>query len=258
MTPNRSRSRTHEYEIGVQSVVFQALSLADLLAELETTGIDQLELWGHHLSPEDGEDEIENAIERIDDADVTICGYGVVDLDDPGRAREHVAFADRLGADYVTVNYPPASDDVTEELIALGEEFGIDVAIHNYSTVHHDDLSRVFSSVDDVREVLERYDHPRLGVCIDTGHFLVMDETPDDVLPDLGDRVIAVHLKDTSEAELEDLPGAGRLDLAHVLGLLDEHADLEAPLVIEYELPAERATEALVEAAENIRAAGVQ
>ncbi|MCU4972856.1 sugar phosphate isomerase/epimerase [Halobacteria archaeon AArc-m2/3/4] len=251
-------SQTHEYEIGVQSVVFQALSLADLLDELETTGIDQLELWGRHLSPDDDDATIEAALERIDDADVTICGYGVVDLDDTGQAREHVAFADRLGADYVTVNYPPASDDVTEELIALAEEYDIDVAIHNYSTVHHDDLSQIFSSVDDVRDVLERYDHPRLGVCIDTGHFLVMDETPDDVLPDLGDRVVAVHLKDTSEAELEDIPGAGRLDLPHVLELLDEHAALEAPLVIEYELPAERATEALVEAAENIRAASGQ
>ncbi|MCU4742871.1 sugar phosphate isomerase/epimerase [Natronoglomus mannanivorans] len=251
-------SQTHEYEIGVQSVVFQALSLADLLDELETTGIDHLELWGRHLSPDDDDATIEAALDRIDDADVTICGYGVVDLDDTGQAREHVAFADRLGADYVTVNYPPASDDVTEELIALAEEYDIDVAIHNYSTVHHDDLSQIFSSVDDVRDVLERYDHPRLGVCIDTGHFLVMDETPDDVLPDLGDRVTAVHLKDTSEAELEDIPGAGRLDLPHVLELLDEHAALEAPLVIEYELPAERATEALVEAAANIRTASGQ
>ena len=184
---------------------------------------------------------------------VTVCGHGVVDLDETGQARPHFAFADRLGADYVTVNYPPERDDITEELIDLGEEFDLDVAIHNYSSVHHDDLSTVFSSIDDVRGVLDQFDHPRLGTCMDTGHFLVEDVAPDDVIRELGDRINSVHLKDTSDAEEEDLPGAGRLDLPHLLGLLDEHADVDAPLVIEYELPDERATAALQEAEQNIR-----
>jgi len=71
----------------------------------------------------------------------------------------------------------------------------------------------VFSSIADVRDVLDRYDHPRLGVCMDTGHFLVEDVAPDDVIAEVGDRINSVHLKDTSEAEVEDLPGAGQLDL---------------------------------------------
>jgi hypothetical protein len=39
------------------------------------------------------------------------------------------------------------------------------------------------------------------------------------------------------------------------LGALDEHAPADAPLVIEHELSAERATEALGEATENVRTA---
>ena len=244
-----------DYAVGVQSVVFQHLSLADLLAELDETGIEYLELWGHHLSADDGEETIADGQAAVADADVTVCGHGVVDLDDTGQARDHVAFADRLGADYVTVNYPPARDDITEELITLAEEFAIDVGIHNYSSVHHDGLSAVFSSIADVREVLDRYDHPRLGLCMDTGHFLVEDVTPDDVIRGLGDRINGVHLKDTSDAEEEDLPGAGELDLPSILGLLDDRAELDVPLVIEYELPADRATEALREAEANIRTA---
>lgn len=247
-----------ERDVGVQSVVLRALSIEALLAELERIGIDTLELWGQHLSPNDGDAEIAAGLEAIEAAGVTICGYGVVDLERPGDARDHVAFASRLGADYVTVNYPPARDEITEELLSLADEFGIDVAIHNYSTVHHDDLSKVFSDVADVRGVLERYDHPRLGVCIDTGHFLVMDESPEDVLPVLGDRVIAVHLKDTSEAELEDVPGAGRLELSRVLDVLDKHTAPEVPLIVEYELPVDRATEALVAATESVRAAAAE
>lgn len=241
------------YDIGVQSIVYKSLSLEELLAELESIGVEYLELWGQHLSPADDAARIDEALTAIEEADVTVCGYGVVDLEVAGDAGEHFAFADELGVEYVTVNYPPDSDEITEELIDHAEAFELDVAIHNYSTVHHEDISRVFSSVEDVRRILERHAHPQLGVCIDTGHFLVMDETPDDVIPDLGEDVVAVHLKDTSEAEIEDIPGAGQLDLPHVLSLFDEHTDLETPLIIEYELPAERATAALEEAVANVR-----
>ncbi|MCU4798797.1 sugar phosphate isomerase/epimerase [Halobacteria archaeon HArc-gm2] len=244
-----------DYAVGVQSVVFQDYSLAGLLEALGETGIRHLELWDHHLSADDDEKTITDATAAIEDAGIDVCGYGVVDLDDVGQARPHVAFADRLGADYVTVNYPPDRDDVTEELIDLAEEFGVDVGIHNYSSVHHDDLSQVFSSIADVRGVLDRYDHPRLGVCVDTGHFLVEDVAPDDVIRNLGDRINAVHLKDTSAAEVEDLPGAGQLDLPYLLALLDEHADVDAPLVIEYELPEDRVIEALETAEKNVRRA---
>jgi len=113
-----------DYNVGVQSVVFQDYSLADLLDELGETGIRHLELWDHHLSADDDEETISDAAAAIADAGIDVCGYGVVDLADVGQARPHVAFADRLGADYVTVNYPPDRDHVTEELIDLAEEYG--------------------------------------------------------------------------------------------------------------------------------------
>lgn len=244
-----------DFDLGVQSVVYQDFSLRELLAELDDVDVDHLELWDYHLSPDDDESAIEAGIDAIDGSPVQVCGYGVIDLDDTGQAREHFAFADRLDAGYITVNYPPDRDDVTEELVDLGEEFDLDVGIHNYSSVHHDDLSEVFSTIADVRGVLERYDDPRLGVCVDTGHFLVENVFPSDVISEFGDRIAAVHLKDTSEAELEDVPGAGELDLPTVLDLLDRHADFDRPPVIEYELPEERATPALREAVANVRAA---
>jgi len=246
---------TRDFAVGVQSVVFRDFSLADLLDELATTDVTHLELWGHHLSPDHDDATVAAGLDALADSSVSVCGYGVVDLDGPAAARDHVAFADRLGADYVTVNYPPTADAITEELTDLAVEFGVDVAIHNYSSVHHDDLSAVFSTMADVREVLARHDDPRLGLCVDTGHFLVEDVTPEDVVREFGDRIVAVHLKDTSDAEIEDVPGAGQLDLATVLGLLDDHADVGPPPVIEYELPQDRATDALREAVGNVREA---
>jgi sugar phosphate isomerase/epimerase len=243
------------YTVGVQSVVFQHLSLTELLSALDETTIDTLELWDGHLAVDDDESTITAAERAVEDAGVSICGFGVVDLESVADARRQVAFADRLGAAYLSVNYPPARDDITEALVDAADEFGVDVGIHNYSSVHHDDLSTVFSTIADVREVLARYDHPRLGICVDTGHFLVEDVRPEDVIRELGDRINGVHLKDTSTDEIEDLPGAGRLDLPFLLDLLDEHADVTAPPVIEYELPEHRATEALREAETNVRKA---
>jgi sugar phosphate isomerase/epimerase len=244
-----------DYDLGVQSVVYQDFSLDELLDELADVTVDSLELWDYHLSPDDDAAAVDAGLDAIGESSVSVPGYGVVDLDDTGQAREHVAFADRLGAGYVTVNYPPDRDDITEELVALGDEFGVNVGIHNYSSVHHDDLSQVFSTIDDVRGVLDRYDDERLGLCVDTGHFLVEEVDPEDVLRELGGRVNSVHLKDTSEAEIEDFPGAGKLDLPTVFALLDEHTDLAAPVVIEYELPGGRASDALREAVANARAA---
>ncbi|AEH36883.1 sugar phosphate isomerase/epimerase family protein [Halopiger xanaduensis] len=250
-------SQPFAFDPGVQSVVFGDDSVETALERLAAspTELATLELWAEHRPPTDDAADRAALQRGLAGAGVDVRGYGVVDLADTGEAREYVAFASRLGADYVTVNYPPDRDDITEELLALAAAFEIDVAIHNYSSVHHDDLSQVFSSIDDVRAVLERHDDPRLGVCVDTGHFLVASVDPAAVVREFGDRIVAVHLKDTSDAEVEDLPGAGALELERVVGLLDEHVDREVPLplIIEYELPAERAVDALAEAERNVR-----
>ena len=241
--------------LGVQSVVYADRSLADLLAELRGLPVERVELWDAHLAPGDGEDAVMAAEGNLADAGISVVGYGVIDLETVGEVRAYADLADRLGAEYLTVNYAPDRDDITEELLWAAEQFDLDVAIHNYSTVHHDDMESVFSTVDDVADVFERHDDSRLGACVDTGHFLVMDESPESALERLAGRVRAVHLKDTSEAELEELPGAGVLDLDAVVGLLADHDMLDVPLIIEYELEPARATDALREAVENVRGA---
>jgi sugar phosphate isomerase/epimerase len=244
--------------LGVQTAVFAGRSLNEILDAAEAADIRHLELCDDHLSLADDPDTLASKKQRLHSADLTVCGFGVVDLTTSEDARDAVGFAADLGVDYLTVNYPPARDDITEALVEHAERFGVDVAVHNYSTVHHDDLSAVFSSIADVEDVLDRYSSSRFGVCVDTGHFLVMDNRPEDVLPALGDRVHAIHLKDTSNAAIEDVPGAGALDLSRVVDLLDAHVTADAPLIIEYELPHSRAPNALQQAKTDIEEALTQ
>lgn len=243
----------HEYRIGVQSVVFDDWSLEVIANELEAVDIEWIEIWDRHCSPDEYDPDVVRR--TLGEHGVSIAGYGVVDLDDTGIAREYAAFADRLGVAYLTVNYQPTREDITRELLELAEEFDIDIAIHNYSSIHHDDLSMVSSSMADVENVLTEYEHPRLGVCVDTGHFLIEAVDPAEVIATFGKRITAVHLKDTSETEIEGIPGAGQLDLSALFDLLDKHADLEVPLVIEYELPEDCIESGLQEGVRNVRIA---
>lgn len=241
--------------IGVQSVVFGDRKLSAVLDELGEADVDVLELWGDHLSPHDHGATVAASVAALKATMVDVRGYGVVDIEEPEDVEDHVAFADRLEADYVTVNSPPMRDDVTAELLEQAEAYEIDVAIHNYSSVHHDDTSQVFSSLAEVQDVLERNPHDRLGACVDTGHFLVEDVDPADVIESLGDRIVTVHLKDTSAAAVEDVPGAGELELGTVLNLLDSHADPDVPLIVEYELDPDEAVADLRQAVENVERA---
>jgi sugar phosphate isomerase/epimerase len=241
-----------DYEVGASSIVYADEDLETAAAEMAAAGVDAVDLSVPHLDPSATEAEVEAALALLDRHGLAVRGYGVVDLAEPEEVEAWVALAARIDADYVAVNYPPARDDVTRALAAAAEEYDVDVGIHNYSTVHHDDLSAVFSSAADLRRALEVADSDRVGVCVDTGHFLVLEEDPAAVLEELGERVVGVHLKDTSDVEVEDAPGRGELDLEGFLALVTEHTDART-LIVEFELEANR-TERLRGAAERVRA----
>lgn len=241
-----------DYEVGASSIVYADRSLEAAAAEMAAAGVDAVDLSVPHLDPSADDAEVEAALDLLERHGLAVRGYGVVDLAEPEEVEAWIALAARIGADYVAVNYPPARNDITRALAAAAEEYGIDVGIHNYSTVHHEDLSAVFSSAEDLRRALSVADSDRIGVCVDTGHFLVLEEDPAAVLEELGDRVVGVHLKDTSDAEAEDAPGRGELDLEGFLALVTEHTDTDV-LVVEFELEENR-TESLREAAERVRA----
>ena len=239
--------------LGINSIIYADRKIPEMLSELSKTDIRTVELTGAHLQPDASDADVETVKAQFHDAGVDICGYGVVDLTRSEEVEPTFAFVRELGGSYVTVNFPPSESAIAEELVAAAETYDLDVAVHNYSTVHHDDISEIFSSMEDVRELLDAHDHPHLGVCVDTGHFLVMDQSPEELVTEFGDRILAVHLKDTSEEELEDVPGAGRLELEAFLSLLGEYAQLQHPLIIEYEIDPERTTEGLKEAERNVR-----
>jgi len=235
--------------VGVQSVVFAHRDYPELLEDLTETSVRSLELWDAQCPPDR---DPAAARAAAAEAGVDVVGYGVLELDATSDVEPALAFADGLGADYVTVNFDPDDADLAGALVDAAKRHDLDVGIHNYSTVHHD-TSGVFSSIAEVVDFLETRPHERLGACIDTGHFLVMDENPAEAVRALGERTVCVHLKDTSESAAEDVPGRGTLELETIIDLLDEHAP-DVALIVEYELDPEEAVPGLQEAADRLGA----
>jgi sugar phosphate isomerase/epimerase len=235
-----------DHRLGVQSFTYRTFDLDGICRELDGSAVESIELCGVHVDPGADDETVASVRSRLADVGVDVCGFGVHDFDAPDEVRDVFAFADELGAEYVSVNFPAERDDVADELAVAAEEFDLLVGIHNHGP------GAEYDTVEDVLDVVEGR-HERLGACVDTGHFLRSGQSPADVIPPLGDRVHAVHLKDFVGGETEVVPGDGDLDIAETLSLLAEHTSFDQPLVVEYEEDADDPTPALRTVADRLR-----
>lgn len=239
------------YTLGVQSFTYREFDVPDLCSELAATDVTAIELCHEHVTPETTAATQTEVRRALGDAGLDVCGYGVVGFEaaDDDEIRAVFEMVDRLGADYCSLEFPPDDDDIRDRLLSAAASFDLDLAIHNHGP------DATYSTVDDVAEVLERTADPRLGACVDTGHYLRSGEEPTAALSRFGDRVHAVHLKDFVDADTEAIPGEGRLDIPGVLDSLAEEAAFSRPLVVEYEADPANPTPAVVAAGEAVRAA---
>lgn len=239
---------TRPFEIGVQSFTYREFDVPGLCSELEGTGVTAIELCHEHVTPASDEATVDRVSEQLGDAGLDVCGYGVVDFEksDDDAIRETFALVDRLDGDYCSLEFPPDDEQLRETLLSIAASFDLDLAIHNHGP------DATYSTVEDVATVLDATEDRRLGACVDTGHFFRSGQTPAEVIPRLGERVHALHLKDFLDTETEAVPGAGQLDVRELLELLEEHTSLSQPLVVEYEADAADPTPAVVDAVEEV------
>jgi len=201
------------------------------------------------VEPDADTDEVESVRNQLADSGVEVCGYGVVSFedDDEEHIRSTFELVDRLGGDYCSLEFPPDNEGIRNQLLSVADEFDLDLAIHNHGP------GATYSTVEEVASVLDTVDDPHLGACVDTGHFFRSGEEPAEVIPRLGDRVLALHLKDFVDEENEAVPGTGQLDLSELLTLLETETSFAQPLVIEYEADAGNPTPAVEQTVAAVR-----
>jgi sugar phosphate isomerase/epimerase len=217
-------------EFGVQSYTYRSFDIESLPAELDSTPVSAVEVYSGHLGPDDDTDHVERVLDNFKSADLQFCGAGVFTFEDPEEVRAPLEFASDIGALYVSAHFQPDDHETIQELIDVAAELDLFVATHNHGP------GAIYSTVEEVLEVLDAYpDATHLGACVDTGHFFRSGQSPAEVIPALGERIHAVHVKDFLDTGIEVVPGDGNLDILDLLNLLETHASLSAPPVIEYE-----------------------
>jgi inosose dehydratase len=129
----------------------------------------------------------------------------------------------------------PKKDKKTFDLLdKLVAEYGVAIAIHNHGP------GARYSKISDVADAIKDH-HPKIGACVDMGHYLRSDEDPVEALERFKDRLYGVHLKDVKTVtsggkrrKIFTIIGQGDLDLVNALRVLKRNK-YQGCLALEYE-----------------------
>jgi inosose dehydratase len=195
------------------------------LAVTKELGVHYWEAYPDHMATSADPSKLRAIKEETEGAGVQVIGYGVVHLGkDEAANRQIFDFARAMGFGYLSVDPDPQSFDLLDKLV---DEYNIPIGIHNHGPGHR------FAKVDTIAKAIK--DHsPRIGCCIDTGHFLRSREDPVRAAEVFAGRVYGVHLKDVKNAETFTLLGQGDLRTVDLLKTLAA-GKYSYCLAIEYE-----------------------
>ncbi len=219
------------FQIGLQSYSLRGYTtegkadFAKALAVSKDLGVHFWEAYPAHIAMTEDLDAIRLVKDQLNAADVRTVGYGVLHFkkNDPGN-RKAFEFAKNMGISYLSADPDPDSFDDLDKLV---EEFDVAVGIHNHGPGHRYDL------IDVIAKAIKDH-HPKIGCCIDTGHFLRSKEDPVRAAEVFGKRVFGVHLKDVKDAEHFTILGKGDLNTPGLFRMLIAN-DYRGLVAVEYE-----------------------
>lgn len=215
------------FRMGIQSYSLRGFKVQEALEISKKLGLKFWESYPAHIPASSVPKNVEEQKAMLAAAGVKLVAFGVVGFNDnESKAREIFDFAKAIGIESISAD--PAKNAATFKLLdKLVEEYGIAIAIHNHGP------GASYDKIDDVVNAVKDH-HPKIGACVDTGHYLRSKENPVDALERLKERVFGVHLKDVKDAKVFKILGEGDLDLLGCLKVLDK-IKYKYCLALEYE-----------------------
>ena len=221
----------HPFKMGIQSYSLRGYrhdgkpDVSKALAVTKELGLHYWESYTDHVPMTDDAGKLAARKREIEAAGVTVMGYGVVHLTKNGDANRRIfEFAKALGLKYLSASPEPGSFAIIDRLI---EEYDVAIGIHNHGPGDH------FAKIETIAAAIKNH-HPKIGCCIDTGHFLRSREDPVHAVEVFGKRIYGVHLKDVKDAKEFTVLGKGDLRTVDLLKALASHK-YDYCLAIEYE-----------------------
>lgn len=229
--------------VGAQSYSFRKFDAAGAITQLKRLGSSRMEFCAVHMPPDPDDARLDAALVLFREQEITVPSFGVEGFGaDASMNRRKFLFAKKLGAACLSVNPEPESFDNLERLV---DEFGIMAAIHNHGPgARYDKVSDTLNAV--------KGRHPLLGACLDTGHALRSGEAPHEVIEQLGERLLSLHLKDWELGAEETALGEGDLDLEKTIAAL-RAVNFSGFICMEYELDPEDPVPGMLRGLKNWR-----
>jgi len=213
------------FKMGIQSYSLRHFGYDDALAHTKSYGLHYWESYSAHIRPDATDDKIFDVKKRAEAAGVKVVGFGVVPFTkDDAANRKLFEFGRKLGIEYFSCSPSPDSFDSLDKLV---EEFGIPVGIHNHGPGDH------FAMIDTIANAIKDH-HPKIGACIDAGHYLRSKEDPVRAVEVFDKRIFGVHLKDVKDAKTFTILGEGDLRTVDLLKALAQRK-YNYCLALEYE-----------------------
>jgi sugar phosphate isomerase/epimerase len=228
----RTRAETHAkpgpygpFKMGIQSYSLRHFPLEEALSKTRDLQLDYWESFSAHIPATTDPAEIGRIQAKLKGAGVRLLGYGVVHFSkDADANRKLFDFGKAIGVQYFSADPTPDSFDNLDKLV---EEYGIPLGIHNHGPGHR------YEKIDAIAAAIKDH-NPKIGCCIDTGHFLRSREDPVRAVEVFGRRIYGVHLKDVKDAKTFTVLGQGDLRTADLLKALAA-LKYEYCLALEYE-----------------------
>jgi len=221
------------FHVGVQTISLRKYGLPEVMRHLQGMGVRYVEISaGSHLRATASDEQIATARQLAADAGLTITAQGVNRFSKDHAANRLVfEFAKKLGIRTITANPQPDAETFAS-LDKLVAEYDLRIAIHNHGP------GSLYDKLDSVVKAIKDHD-PRIGACVDCGHFLSSGEDPVRCILTLNNRVHGVHLKDHAEFGKKSdnvVLGKGHLDVVALFKALRQiQFPADGALSLEYE-----------------------
>ena len=217
------------FRMSIQSYSLRKFGFEKMVELVNGLELRFVELYPAHLPSSLGEQELNSRRRTLRHNSIRPIAYGVVDFSkDHDKNRAVFEFARKLDLSSISA-YPEA--DSFESLDKLVEEFRIPIAIHN-----HGPEDKRYRTPEMIAKAIKDH-HKLIGLCVDTGHFLMADVNPVEVVKEFKERVYGVHLKDVKSEGKEkrwSVLGQGDLDTQNLLKELKVNG-FKGGLSLEYE-----------------------
>ncbi|NND08943.1 MAG: sugar phosphate isomerase/epimerase [Saprospiraceae bacterium] len=201
-------------KLGLASYTLRKFTLDQVITFCHLLGIGELALKSMHLPLDSSPQDIIKVAGEVRSAGINLYGAGVVYMKSPEEVTNAFTYAQKAGMK-VIIGVP--NHDLLPLVESKVKATNIKLAIHNHGP--GDELYRTPAVA---YELVKDMD-PRMGLCIDIGHVVRIDEDPIEDIRNFADRLFDLHLKDVNKAEADGHSveiGRGIIDIPAVLEAL--------------------------------------